>query len=467
MDFKNWIISEYSEDLSPVRQFLQSLGQHVLSHMEVADGYVRVRFPNFESLLQSPQLRIAASTFHSGPLISDAADKGLAAQKNMLKLVKDPNQGWGQKAFPWIRTPGQQAGDFREAINKIQVLPRPMGLLFELGVYIHLVNFEGLKPVSGDNFNQLKRTQVEHQGEIIGKIANHYKKEMPNIEHADLVKRTSTAIFSMIAVHARDVGKQIAEKTKKFLGCNEGGCCPDQIQFMGGQKGEIRNDPADLIISCSKADKSKGWSLKFGTSTRISVAELNLSNAIGIMAKFAGFRDAPKRAKAISNIDEIFENDPFKETGETVEQRISDYVMEIAQAYENKPDAFVKLLNYLIHSGHNTLPAIRNYIVNPNEIGYSPNFKAYFNIPEGGNEIRPKPGAFVSVRQAGQGIVVLTYNLDSLKDKEGVQIFLMPDYTNPSKRTIEFKVTNLASDVIRKRASDPNAFKSKKSNLPF
>jgi hypothetical protein len=466
MDFKNWIVSEQNNNLQAITQFINAYSQKVLGGMETGNGYVRVKFPDPDAMVAQPQMRIAASVSYEGPIISDAADKGLATQKNMLKLVQDPAQKWGNtQQFNWMKNPARQA-DFQSAINDIQVIPRPMGLLFEIGVYMYLVNNEKLSPT--DNMNEIKSMMKQYQGEIVGKITNHYKSSQPMIDHTDLVKNTSAAIFSMIAAHARDVGMQIAAKSRKMLGCSEGGCCPDKVQFMGGAGGgdmETRKDPSDIVILCSKAKESKGWNLKFGTSTRVQLADLAVQRAVFEMGRFAGLRDYKSRAATVANAQNDFDNDPFKGEGETADQRIMDYVAEVAKAYEGKPLAFTRLLNYLIHNGgNNTFLAIRNYMTNPNEVGYSQNFQTYFDIQ--GAEVRPKKDAFVQVREM-TGAIVLTYGLESLKDKEGVQIFLMPNFTN-SKRTIEFKVTNLASDVIRKRSSDPNAFnKPKRSNLPF
>jgi hypothetical protein len=408
MEFKEWL---NSNDLaSQVNQYLAQLNANALKSIKVRNGRLSISFAPATVSLPAPQAAtpaapyaLAAHTTHDGPnLQEDDAwdhrhDKGWTAFK-ALKKINDPG---------WDKT---QEYRFKSNLtHAVADIAQPLGFLYELEVFIYLRDKEGL--FDGDKSNQVDALRKEY---------------IKSIE-----KRLGMArdqILHMLQVHAADLGKQIIARCHRIFGC------ADMVWFTGGKNTSFagRNDPADIQVGCSEyagENDRAGFSVKFGSETRISVAKLTPKTAI----ETALGRITAGQERRLSEVGTDDEKQWIAEMSEALYDII-------AAKYENNPRTFVELLNHLLTGGNHTFPAARNYA--STELGgaeWSGNFRKDFIVGDKpGTPLRAKSNAIVEV-DYNKSYFRMTYKVEGGSFSGTTLMFV------PRQGGIDVKVTNLTS----------------------
>jgi len=415
MNFKEWLNNEQNF-LTEVAKFLVDLKTNALRSLRVENGRLSLSFrpsavalPRNNTAAAEPQMALAAHTTYDGDTLSEATadderahrhDKGWTAYRGLEKLT-DPVSalGWDKK---------QQYRFKSNLTHAVADIAQPLGFLFELEVFICL----------RDKFHM-------HDGDKGRMNVDVLRQEYIKTIEGRL-GQAKQQILQMLEVHAEDLAKQIVARTTRMLGC------ADMIWFTGGKNTSYtgRSNPADIQIGCSEysgEDDRVGYSVKFGSETRISIAKLTPKTAIeAAMGRIthAQFNSLP--------MPESFENE--KEwTAET-----SRVLYEIiSPKYEDNPTLFVKLLNNLLSGGNNTFPAARNYA--STEMGgaeWSGNFRKDFIV--GDNALRARSDAKIEM-DYNKTYFRMTY-LAPNGSVSGTTLFFVP-----RSGMIDVKVNNLTS----------------------
>lgn len=378
MTFKEWMADNSSSEA--VAQLLNRTKQYVISSAREVNGRVSFTFP--KNLKENSEEER-----------KHRHDKGWGAYKG-LQQVTDPTQlGWNAK---------QQFNFKRTMTAQIANLAQPLGFLFELEVFDYLVN-KGLYDI--DKGAMDSKTKKEE-----------YYKQIDTYGHtsAELIKQ-------MVAIHAADLGEQMRKKTISILGC------ADMIFFAGGfssWKAE-RDTPGDIFLGCSENVGRTGYSVKFGTETKISVARISINNIGRILGYTPDF--------------DLLQNSELDTEAEKKTQ-ILKLIYDGAKRFENNPKRFTKLLNYLITGNDSVIPAFRNYASSDiGNVGWSVNIQKDFAISRSlENPLRPRDGSTVKV-DVNNTYVRMTYKVPG-GSFSGTTILL-----EPKKEKINIKVTNLTS----------------------
>lgn len=404
--FREWL-AEQDNLQQQVTTFFQKVKAHLLSSMQTEDGYVKFQFPiDYEVLFNAQQpaatipmrqapitqqpMALAAHTMHSGKLVEgdnqeDPYGKGGIAAKHVAAPL-----GWDDK----------QTLNFKKTMQKnIQRIGKEMGLLFEVYIYIDLLDV-GLNPVekTQDDFWAYS-LRDQHTAKLQEKVS----------------KSSSPLILQFVEFHAKDMAQKMKQKASQLLKCSV-----DSVQFIGGAAGGgSRRNPSDIIIGCG--EKMAGFNLKFTSETKIHMASLAFHSAYELLGgqHAAAFQQGTQ-------------------TAEDKEQFVLAHLWELAQQYENQPDQFTNMLNYLI-SGNEKMPvlmAARNYVRNRGDVGWSGGIELDFKVK--GNVLYPKPGAMVRV-QKHKTNVQLTYSVEG-GSRNGTSI-----YFEPKQGKVVTKVTTLTS----------------------
>lgn len=414
--FSEWL-AEQDKLQQQVTTFFQKVNAHLLSSMQTKDGYVKFQFPidydvlfdaqqpttipmrqpmTTQSMATQPTMALAAHTIHSGKLVEGDNQEnpygkgGLAA-----KHVAGP-LGWDAK----------QTLNFSKSMKQnIQRIGKEMGLLFEIYVYIHLLEV-GLKPIE------------EKQDDFWAyALSDQYTEKLQE----KVSKSSSPLILQFVEFHSKDMAQKMKQKTSQLLQCSV-----DSVQFSGGAAdfGGRRN-PSDIIIGCG--EKMAGFNLKFTSETKIHMASLAFHSAYELLGgqHAADFQQGTQ-------------------TAENQEQFVIDQLWELAQQYENQPGQFTDTLNYLVSGrmgGSGKMPvlmAARNYVRNRGDVGWSSGIELDFKVKN--NVLYPKPGAMVRV-QKHKTNVQLTYSVEG-GSRNGTSI-----HFEPKKGRVVTKVTTLTSSM--------------------
>lgn len=409
--FSEWL-AEQDNLQQTLTTFFQKVKAQILSSMQAKNGYVIFRFPqDYESLFEtrrptvqlpqpqqqpySQQLALAAHTLTPGTWITEDDKKedphgkgGLAFRHVADKLDWEPKQ---------ILT-------FKKTMQKsIQRIGKDMGLLFELYVYIHLIDVAGLNPIEGKDSFWAYSVRDQYMEKLQAKVS----------------KASSPLILQFLELHSKDMAEKMKAKASLLLKCSV-----DSVKFSGGEDGNFgaRKNPADIIIGCGQ--KMVGFNLKFTSETKIHVASLAFHSAYALLG---GKRPASFQQSV-------------EEAGEESHQFVLGQLWELSQQYENQPNKFTKMLNYLLSGSGEmpVVPAMRNYTRNRGNAEWSGGIELDFIVKD--NVLFPKPGATILVQsEQPKTYVQLTYKV---KDgtPHGTSVFL-----EPNQGKVNVKVNNLTS----------------------
>jgi hypothetical protein len=339
-----------------------------------------------------PNLRLAAHKENPG----DKLDEGVNQDYRYGKGTQAYNQIAGK--VDWDKA--QQTRFQRSMKFNIGKIGKELGLLFEVEVYIQLLDTMGLAP---------KDDAKDHFWAYAAR----------DNREADLVKKCPPAsaplIVEFVQIHARDMAEKMVIQTQNALKCK-----PDVVAFAGGEgHGDItRHSPADIMIGCS--GQMAGFNLKFGSENRVHTASLSFDSAYALMGgeDVMGFRRERTRP--------LLDQDKF----------VLGKLWELSQNFD--PARFVKMLNYLIGGDEQMiLPAMRNYATGRGDANWSAAFKKDFLIR--GNTLYPRPDATIVVQDSQpQTYVQMTYKVPG-GSPYGTSIYL-----EPKAEKVNVKVGNLA-----------------------
>jgi len=408
--FSEWL-SEQNDLQQKLTSFFQKVKLQILSSMKAKDGYVLFQFPqDYESLFEQPTAQpqqpyaqqpynqpfaLAAHTLTPGTWINEGDKQedpygkgGLAFKSVADKLDWEPGQ---------ILT-------FKKTMQKsIQRIGKEMGLLFELYIYIHLIDMAGLNPIEEDKDSFWAYS-----------VRDQYMEKL----QAKVSKASSPLILQFLELHSKDMAQKMKAKAASLLKCPV-----DSVQFNGGEGSTFtaRKTPADIIIGCGQ--QMVGFNLKFTSETKIHLASLAFHSAYNLL----GGRNPGNFQKGVEMAEEGEEN-----------QFVLSQLWELAQQYENQPTKFTKMLNYLI-SGVGEMPvvpAMRNYTRNRGNAEWSGGIELDFIVKN--NVLYPKPGATVQVqKKQPRTYVQLTYKVAD-GTPHGTSIYLEPNQGKVSVKANNF-----------------------------
>lgn len=428
MKFKTWVNEDNATN--PFEQFLAEVARQAIASMREEKGRMKISFPNYQAIanqleqatvLQHPAIQqqhspiaLAAHTLHEGRPKKPGSEedwekrhkKGWQAYKALGKLTDPEQLGWS----------GRETGQFKRTMTaRIRDIAQPMGFLFEAEVFFYLTNTIRLH----DSDAGAMGVNDQHQ-----KHTNQLRSQLG---------QTVEQIIQFVKIHAKDMGDQIVTRTVRVLGC------ADMIWFQGGSERfqKTRANPADIVVGCSTSDAERdrvGYSLKFGSETRIGVLSLSLPSALRTLM---GTDDENKIERLLANLD--YDQDWKSWTAE-----VSEILYDAAvRQFDNKPRKFVNLLNNVLTSGKDVSPAARNYA--STEMGgaeWSGNMKKDFNTTNTpGKPLGAKKGATVDV-DVTASYLRMTYKVSG-GSNSGTSMFFIPNTSGGG--SIRVKVTNLTS----------------------
>lgn len=397
MTFLEFLNIEQNE----LNSYFNNIINYVMSSFKVYGKRVGFNFPKQNTM-----------PINQGLSFSPIAKQNvLAAHYEIPGIIQNENNDWenrhkkgwqAYKGMSAIQTPdwdAKQQNLFKSRLtNKLAKIAQSLGFLFEIEVFQYLERngmFDADKGIM--QLAKVKKTYVD-----------------------DIVKHTGTAanlILEMLQIHVKNLADQIIEKSKKILGC------ADMIWFTGGTKAswEGRNSPADIYIGCSEVEEKTGFSVKFGSETRINLASLSLNTVITLLNKSFKLQEIEK--------------------DENWSYNVSKMLYEAAQGMT--PARFVSILNYLITGRENVIPAFRNYASTElGNAGWSENIQKDFLISK-------KLSEPLKARQDSE--VVLDFNSTYMKatykvpngSYSGTFLLFVPN--DPSIGKINIKVNNMTS----------------------
>jgi hypothetical protein len=362
--------------------FVTRLKQGV--RFSTGEGYVSITFPKIADEMAAPTpMRLAASVVHPGDLVEitqkgwkgPAATGAIAGQighwKPAEKASFEKAMDAGKKSLP-------------------SVVGKEMGLLFEIEVFLYLLNTHKLSPVGTMNLASATAEKTRLEGEIATKLKD------PNL---------GKLVCEFIRIHAGGgsggMGELIFQKSSALIRA----CIIDSIEFLGGAgwgagAGKLKSDTADLRLICSSAagaDRSSlGFSLKAVTETQIEVRSFGLGKSYALLG-----------GKNIKALKDILTN-PLYEDSERPELVLS--MFEKAARRNAGPRRFAKLLELLVTGGAETLPAYRMLVRNIGEPGWSGAIGKDFGTSEapGVGKLAAQSGAKIDVKKT-KTYVSLTY----------------------------------------------------------
>lgn len=410
MNFSNWIIGkELKTELTP---FFENIKRQALASIRpIREGEVLVSLPSFSKTIASipqfsqqptePVYSLAAHTDYGSDLIEgighgDPYGKGTEAYKKIQGKLT--SQQWDQK----------QVEAFKKSLHKnIKNISSHLGLLFETEVFSYLVDQHGLEEIGEkSSFNVYSER-------------DQYIQKIKNI----VGERVGNQLIQMTQIHAEDLASQILIKTNKLLNCKV-----TQIEFKGGMSINVR-DTSDVILKCGSSRKPRnqlGYSLKFTSETKVGVASMPPA----VMYDLLGGKHPDSFANNLNNTE-----DPKEAT-----ELMLNTLTEIAERTLT-PTRFTNIMNNILSGEGDVLPAIRNYVSGSGTVSFSKSIqKDFITSEEGGQKIKPRPGATVEVKRTTT-YVSLIYKVPG-GTTYGTQIFLEPRDVN----RINIKMTNIGSN---------------------
>jgi hypothetical protein len=289
-----------------------------------------------------------------------------------------------------------------------------MGLLFEIEVFLFLIQSHGL-----DTHSSISQFESDKQAYI-----NMMSEKKPDQEAVRMI------VFT-VEKHAKDLALKMLQRSNQILKCQ-----PDFAVFSGGPtvRGLSRPNPSDIILVCSQVEKELGWSLKFTGETRVSMTDVSPTTAYKMLGgrRDKGFEKAFK--KGIEKWEKYGDYDFFLE-------EIIPYFRHAAEKNFGNPSTapkkFASLINKVIANDYQTMLGVRNYAsVARGGVDWSGAIEKDF-ITNG--KLKAKPNAVVTV-ETEKSQVKLTYKLKG-GSQHGTKIFFAP-----KNKDIKIKVTNLTSN---------------------
>lgn len=420
MNFKEWVGNQ-SSIVQEVENTLKIWKRQILSSMRSENGRIMLQFPKNIELSNLQRINpasvpvsttIAAGMEYTGNVVQEGRpktasdedwehrhDKGWLAYKGLQKIV-DPatTLGWDKK---------QQYRFKSNLTYSIKDIAQALGFLFEIDVFLYLRDIR--KFHDGDNG------------------AMNVEEQRKNYEQVISIRTGSARdlIFQMVSIHVKDLSEQIITRTERILGC------ADMVWFQGGSTSnwQGRSDPADIVVGCSTVageEDRVGYSIKFGSETKISIANLGLPSVVNVLTK----KMLPNQVKKLTNIEQ----------NEEWSVNVIVALKEMAERFEDNPKAFVDLLNDLLTGSKFTFPAARNYAsTDGGGAEWSENFKKDFVVSD--NPRKPllaRREATVEV-DTNQTYLRMTYKVKG-GSFSGTTLFFIP-----RQGKVDVKVTNLTS----------------------
>lgn len=416
MDFREWI-TDIEKELWPV---LQRIKLQVLQSVQVENGRVRFSIPPLEHFFQQKPLSLAAHTIHQGDIIDEGYKQQHPYGKAGLAFKAIDQSRFAQEMTP------KQATDFQKGFSSnINRLSKDMGLLFELQIFIYLIDVKRLKP--GAKYKATENAAWAH--EQIQNIVLEIQKKSTS-------KTVSQKVVQFVAHHAEDMAESIYQTATKLLR----GCTVDFVEFAGGQHTTTyHRKTADLYLGCSKSMQNGdkvGFSTKFASETLMVVGEMRVKSAY----QFLGGTKANTFEKQLQNIEDA----------EEYRQFLLDTIEDLAHKLTENPRIFSRAINELLFgvevndSGRtgiaNTIPAFRNYVRNKGKAEFSPALKSDFNInPSATQKLSLKPNSEINISRTKAYITINIKSQGGTRTGTTIRI-------EPSADGIIFKMNNVASD---------------------
>jgi len=223
-----------------------------------------------------------------------------------------------------------------------------------------------------------------------------------------------STIINFIEIHATNPPHGLGEMIyQKALGLIK---CVDTCEFMGGGDGSydsVRKDPADIRLGCQQ--KNIGFSIKTSTESQVEIKSLRL---VGITHLLGG----EYWKKAYSKINTAI-NNPLMEAEEKKKVILETLYKLAYLRFHNKPKGFVKLLQWLITSGANTLPAAKNLLRNRASVGWSGAFQKDFTTND--DKLGAKKEAQVKVG-VNNTYLYINYKVEGNKNRDGTTLKFEP-----------------------------------------
>ena len=408
MQFKEWMNNGPEVELE---NWFKQFSSAIIHSIQPSEGYISIKI---NSLIKQPQVQT------NNPVPSNA---------NLEPVREDKGVGWKGKAAidnlsPQINWNQSQKNTFKNAMNAgTKSLPaligKEMGLLFEVDIFLYLVNKFKLKPIGEKNVDFVSNERARLINEI-------------NLK----VKNLTDMVVEFMGVHAQEMGELIYQKTVSLV--TE--CKVNSIEFTGGAlngKNLLKSDTADLRIGCSKylegMRNNIGYSLKATTEPEMEIRHFSPMKAISILG--AG----PKTKKHIKDIFDVPET--VMHYTEKREELIKILEKLAIKNFTNRPVRFTRLLELLVTGGADTLPAYKNIVRNSGEPGWAGAMQKNFNTnEEPPRMLNPRTGGTVEVF-SNKTYIVMKYMAPG-GNHYGTTIKLRVD---PYGKIISFTVTGLAA----------------------
>ncbi|MBT6228240.1 MAG: hypothetical protein HOI47_16465 [Candidatus Scalindua sp.] len=358
VEFKIWL------ENNDVVSFLDGIKRSVLNSIKMEDGKVSFNFPSSES----QPIALAANHKPKGNILYEGYGQQGKYGKGTLAFKAVQGQ-----VFPDLDA--QQADMFQKRMQQSpKVVGKEMGLLFELEVYLYLVEISNLQP-RGERGPGWVRTQNAVQYETIKKKTS---------------KTLADQLVMLIRHHAKELATSMLKRTQQMLK----DCEVNYIVFSGGEFFKTygtHRQTADMILGCSK--KSVGHSLKFTSETMPTIAHLwNKQSYIMFGGK-----------KIVTFSDKLKE---YEEGSKEESKFVLDSLEGLIKKLVDKPVKLNYVINKLLLGAEetgeisNTVPAFRNYIRGKGEAGFAPAIRKNFRISyQDGNKILIKPNSEIGVRR--------------------------------------------------------------------
>lgn len=395
INFKEWL-SGSEGGMAEVAEWINQLKSLVTASVRHSEGFISVSISSLVSRMGSgasirpagavsgvsrasePVMALAASVEHPGAIVLEVTEKGWKG-KAAADAVGDMGLSWPQKdvtAFSKAMSGGKRSIP--------QLVGKEMGLLFEVEVFIFLVQTFKLKVVGSKDLAWAVSEQARLGGVISGKIGVNLGRLVVEFvkQHAIGGKGMAHLLYSKAMALVRE-------------------CLVDSIEFMGGEGAaystHLKSDTADLRIGCSSYLTGQrgdvGFSLKAVTETQVQVRSFSGGKALQILG--AGSREIRKVRATYTN--PLFEDSEKREA-------VLDAMGTAAEAnYRNKPKKFTALLELLVTGGADTIPAYRSLLKTDSEPGWSGAIGKDFVTGEG-------PGRKLGARLGGSPVIDVKSN---------------------------------------------------------
>lgn len=377
-EFKIWLENSVL-DTHYVISFLDKIKHSVLNSIKIKDGLASFNFPSFES----QSLSLVAHNKQKGNILSEGYGQQAPYGKGTLAFKAVQGQ-----VFPDLNP--QQAIAFQKRMQQSpKIIGKEMGLIFELEVYLYLVEVYNIQP-RGERGPGWVKTQNIIQYETMKKKTS---------------KTFSDQIMMLIKYHAKELAVSMLKLTQQMLK----DCEINFIIFSGGEffkQHTIHRQTADIIMGCS--EKSVGHSLKFTSETMPEIAHLWYKQSYVI---FGG-------KKIVTFAKELEE---YEEGSKEQSEFVLDKLEELIRKLVKEPVKFNYTINKLLSGVEeetgdvsNTIPAFKNYIRGKGGAGFAPSIRKNFRISyQDGNKILVKPNSEIGVRRTKSYINIYITASDS------------------------------------------------------